>query len=59
MPMALIGAIFLGLAGASHAASKGRGQLQNLAMVSDFLIAAVLVICCLLRAPSSRLGLPS
>jgi hypothetical protein len=59
MPMALVGAIFFGLAGANHVAHEGRSKLQNVAMVSDLFIAVVLVACCLLRAFSSRLGLPS
>ena len=59
MPMALVGAIFFGLAGANHATHEGRGKLQNLAMISDLFIAFVLVACCILRTASSRLDLPS
>jgi hypothetical protein len=58
MPMALVGAIFFGLAGANHVAHEGRGKLQNLAMISDLFIAVVLVACCILRTASSRLDLP-
>jgi hypothetical protein len=46
-PMALLGAIFFGLAGINHATHGHRGRLQNLAMVSDIFIAVVLAACVL------------
>jgi hypothetical protein len=47
MPMALVGAIFYGLAGVNHLTHEGRTKLQDAAMVSDLFIAVVLVACCL------------
>jgi hypothetical protein len=48
--MALVGAIFFGLAGANHVTHERRCRLQGVAMVSDLYIAVVLVVCCLLTA---------
>jgi hypothetical protein len=47
MPMALIGAIFFGLAGANHLTHERRSRLQGAAMVSDLFIAVVLAACLL------------
>lgn len=44
LPMALIGAVFYGLAGANHALHDERGLQQNVAMVSDLFIAVTLTI---------------
>jgi hypothetical protein len=41
VPVALIAAIFYGLAGVFHAAAKMRSMNENFVMVSDFWIAAV------------------
>ncbi len=43
-PVAVIGAIFYGLAGINHATHRSRNTLQNVAMTSDFFAAAVLLI---------------
>ena len=48
LPIGLIGAIFFGLAGVNHAMHPRRTKLQDLAMVSDLFVAAVLAACCLL-----------
>jgi hypothetical protein len=47
LPVALIGAIFYGLAGINHLTHRSRKALQNAAMTSDFFAAAVLLIFCL------------
>ncbi len=43
VPVALIAAIYLGVAGARHAAAKTRNINENVALVSAFWVAAVLV----------------
>jgi len=43
VPVALIGAIAFGAWGALHVASKTRSLNENIAMASDFWLAAVLV----------------
>ena len=42
LPLALIGAIFYGLAGCNHLLHEGRKRLQNVAMISDLVIAGIL-----------------
>jgi hypothetical protein len=44
-PVAMLGAIFYGLAGINHCFHQHRNNLQNLALVSDLFAAAVLAIC--------------
>ena len=44
-PLAMIGAIFYGLAGINHCFHKHRNQLENLALASDLFAALVLAIC--------------
>jgi hypothetical protein len=44
-PLAMIGAIFYGLAGINHCFHKNRNKLENLALVSDLFAALVLAIC--------------
>jgi hypothetical protein len=44
-PVAMLGAIFYGLAGINHCFHQHRNKLQNLALVSDLCAAAVLAIC--------------
>jgi hypothetical protein len=46
-PLALIGAIFYGLAGINHCLHGPRNPLQNLALASDLFAALVLSICLL------------
>lgn len=46
VPAALLGAIYYGLAGINHCFHKGRNKLQNLALVTDLIAAAVLATCC-------------
>jgi hypothetical protein len=41
---ALAGVVFYGLAGVNHARHSERGRLQNMAMISDLLIATVLLV---------------
>jgi len=50
LPLAVIGAIFYGLAGGNHLAHKHRTRLQNAAMISDLFAAAMLLTICV--APS-------
>ena len=40
-PAAFLGAVFLGLAGLRHGSERSRTRPQNLAMVTDLLVAAV------------------
>jgi hypothetical protein len=47
LPAAIAGAVFYGLAGVNHFLHKARGMNENVAMVSDVLVAVVLVICLL------------
>jgi len=47
LPVAVIGAIFYGLAGINHVTHRSRNTLQNVAMTSDFFAAVVLLIFCL------------
>jgi hypothetical protein len=47
LPVAVIGAIFYGLAGINHVTHRSRNTLQNVAMISDIFAAAVLLIYCL------------
>jgi hypothetical protein len=48
LPLALIGAIFYGLAGINHMTHKPRNKLQNTAMISDLFAAAILLCICFL-----------
>jgi hypothetical protein len=47
LPFAVIGAVFYGLAGINHVTHRNRNTLQNVAMISDFFAAAVLLASCL------------
>lgn len=48
LPAALAGGIFYGLAGINHIFQGHRNQLENVAMVSDLLVSAVLLtVCCM------------
>jgi hypothetical protein len=44
LPMAIVGAIFYGLAGIRHLRDAHRNANQNLAMATDLLVGAVLVV---------------
>jgi uncharacterized protein DUF6790 len=44
-PMAMVGAIFYGLAGINHCFHQNRSSLQNVALVSDLFAALVLATC--------------
>ena len=44
-PLAMLGAIFYGLAGINHCFHKNRNRLQNLALVSDLFAGLILGIC--------------
>jgi hypothetical protein len=44
-PLALIGAIFYGLAGINHCFHKNRNKLENVALVSDLFAGLVLATC--------------
>jgi hypothetical protein len=48
LPLALIGAIFYGLAGINHMRHEPRNHLQNTAMISDLFAAAILLCICFL-----------
>lgn len=50
LPMAVVGALFYGLAGINHLLHPGRNKLQNVAMASDIFIAVVLVVFCIATA---------
>jgi hypothetical protein len=43
-PAALVGGVFYGLAAGHHVLQPHRGRLQNIAMVSDFFAAIVLLV---------------
>jgi hypothetical protein len=43
-PMAIVGVVFYGLAGVNHLTDHDRNRLQNVAMVSDLFVAAVLLV---------------
>jgi hypothetical protein len=43
-PMAFVGFVFYGLAGVNHLTDHDRNRLQNVAMVSDLFVAAVLLV---------------
>jgi hypothetical protein len=45
-PVAMLGAIYYGLAGINHCFHKSRNKLQNVALVSDLFAAVVLATCC-------------
>ena len=45
-PLAVIGAVFYGLAGINHVRHNKRSKIQNAAMISDLFAAAVLLIIC-------------
>jgi len=47
LPAAIAGAVFYGLAGVNHFLHKARGKNENVAMVSDVLVAVVLIVCLL------------
>jgi hypothetical protein len=44
-PLAMVGAIFYGLAGINHCFHKNRNGLQNLALVSDLFAGLILGVC--------------
>jgi hypothetical protein len=44
-PLAMLGAIFYGLAGINHCFHKNRNRLQNLALVSDLFAGLILGVC--------------
>lgn len=46
LPVAVIGAIFYGLAGMNHVTHRSRNTLQNVAMTSDFFASTVLLVFC-------------
>jgi len=46
LPMAILGAIFYGLAGMNHVTHRPRNTLQSVAMTSDLCAAAVLLTIC-------------
>jgi hypothetical protein len=52
LPLAVIGAIFYGLAGINHMMHKQRNKLQNAAMTSDFFAAAILLAICFATKPT-------
>jgi hypothetical protein len=47
LPVALAGGTFYGLAGATHALQSHRNRLENVAMASDMIASAVLLLFCL------------
>jgi hypothetical protein len=52
LPLAVIGAIFYALAAINHVMHKERGKLQNVAMISDFFAAAILLTICFAAKPT-------
>jgi hypothetical protein len=59
VPLALIGAVFYGFAGAHHALHGDRGLLQNVAMMSDIFIATVLLALWIAALHARQQGGPS
>ncbi|MCC5885624.1 MAG: hypothetical protein JJT88_04235 [Gammaproteobacteria bacterium] len=59
LPLALIGAVFYGLAGVNHLLHDDRNLLQNVAMVSDLFMASVLTVLTLLVIAKTRARLGS
>jgi hypothetical protein len=51
LPMAIIGAIFYGLAGINHLTHRPRNTLQSVAMTSDLFAATVLLTICFVMTP--------
>jgi len=47
MPAAIAGSVFYGLAGVNHFLHKARNRNENAAMVSDVMVAVVLIVCLL------------
>jgi len=47
MPAAIAGSVFYGLAGVNHFLRKARTANENVAMVSDVMVAVVLIVCLL------------
>ena len=47
LPAAVAGAVLYGLAGVNHFLHKARGMNENVAMVTDVLVAVVLIVCLL------------
>jgi len=50
LPIAIAGAIFYGIAGINHLREKARSRNENIAMVTDLWVAAVLIAFLLLSA---------
>jgi len=51
-PTAVAGVIFYGLAGINHLTHKSRNKLENVAMISDLFVAAILLGFCLVALTS-------
>jgi hypothetical protein len=47
MPAAIAGSVFYSLAGVNHFLRKARTRNENIAMVSDVMVAVVLIVCLL------------
>jgi len=47
LPAAIAGTVLYGLAGVNHFQHKARGANENVVMVSDVLVAVVLIVCLL------------
>jgi hypothetical protein len=47
LPAAVAGSVFYSLAGVNHVLRKARNRNQNIAMISDVLVAVVLIVCLL------------
>jgi hypothetical protein len=47
LPAAAAGAVFYGLAGINHVMHKRRNKLQNVAMISDLFVSAMLLFFCI------------
>jgi hypothetical protein len=52
LPAAITGALFFGLAGAKHVLNRPRTRLENIAMVSDLFVFAVLLLYAITRLAS-------
>ena len=48
IPAAVTGSIFLGMAGINHARQSGRNSREDLAMITDLVLALLLAVFCLL-----------
>lgn len=59
MPAAIAGGLYLGLAGIKHVANAGRNRTETVAMITDLLIFAILVIWLILTWSGAATPVPT